>query len=89
MVDVDELKIGPQDPERLEPWMVGLQPGDQRLLGRAGVERDHADHRHVGHVREVFLGLDRGVETFAEHRTAEAEQQTEHRSEAEVPERLR
>ena len=89
VVDPDELQVGPQHPEGLDPRSVAVQLGDQRPLGRLRVVAHAAQHRALGHVGGVLGGLDRGVEGLAEHGQAHTQEQSQDDSEADVADGLR
>ena len=83
-LDVHELQVRAEASERLGSRVAGIGVHDERARSRVGIERDAAEERLVGDLRDVVQRVDARVEHAAEHRDADADREAHERTEREV-----
>ena len=83
LVDVDELQVGPQLPERLRPRRLRVFVDGERSFRGLRVERDEAQVRRVRQLPQVVGRGDGRVGRVAAQRAGDAEHQSGEQAEPE------
>ena len=78
LLQVEELQVGPQQPERLGAGREGAEVGEQRALLDLVVEADAGEHRRAADLLDVLQAAHRAVEDVAGDGQADAEHQPDH-----------
>ena len=88
-LEVEELQVGPQQPERLGARREGPEVGQQRTLLDPAVEADARQHRRAADLLDVLEAADRAVEDVAGDGEADAQHQPDQPRDDEVEHRAR